>query len=61
VIGMAQMPAVELHLMDSDADPSGIGEEVVPLVAPALANAIFAASGERVRALPLSRSGWHLA
>ena len=43
------------HLVDSDAPPGGIGEPGVPPIAPALCNAIFAATGRRVRTLPLIR------
>ena len=61
VIDMARMPTVDVYLSASQAEPSGAGEDVVPLVAPALANAIFRASGERLRALPFGRGGWSLA
>jgi len=44
---------VEVHIMDSDAPPGGVGEPGTPTAAPALANAIFAATGQRMRSLPL--------
>jgi isoquinoline 1-oxidoreductase beta subunit len=44
-----------IHLVDSDAAPAGVGEPGVPPVAPALCNAIFAATGKRVRELPISK------
>ena len=44
-----------VHLVESDAPPSGVGEPGVPPVIAALGNAIFAATGKRVRELPLSR------
>jgi isoquinoline 1-oxidoreductase subunit beta len=44
-----------VHIVDSDALPTGVGEPGVPPVMAALANAIFAATGKRVRELPLSR------
>ncbi|MFN8096012.1 MAG: molybdopterin cofactor-binding domain-containing protein [Vicinamibacteria bacterium] len=47
--------AIHVHLVDSDAAPAGVGEPGVPPVAPAIANAIFAACGERRRELPLGR------
>ncbi|HEY4971773.1 MAG TPA: xanthine dehydrogenase family protein molybdopterin-binding subunit [Steroidobacteraceae bacterium] len=48
-----EMPELDVHLVDSDAAPGGIGEAAVPLVAPALCNAIFSATGKRLRALPI--------
>lgn len=51
---MAQMPgAIQVHVIDSPADPAGCGEMGIPTAAPALANAIFAATGMRIRNLPM--------
>jgi isoquinoline 1-oxidoreductase beta subunit len=47
------MPVVEPFFVDSREDPSGMGEQGVPCTAPAVANAIFAATGRRVRKLPI--------
>jgi isoquinoline 1-oxidoreductase beta subunit len=44
---------VDVHTIDSDAAPGGVGEPGVPPVAPALGNAIFAATGRRIRSLPV--------
>ena len=52
VLRMAQMPRVEVHIVPSAERPSGVGEPAVPPLAPALANALFAASGQRWRRLP---------
>ncbi len=47
-----------VHIVESEAPPAGVGEPGVPPFAPALCNAIFAATGKRVRELPLSRNGF---
>jgi isoquinoline 1-oxidoreductase subunit beta len=51
---MADIPNIEVKVLNTDSTPVGIGEDGVPLVAPAVANAVFAASGLRLRQLPLS-------
>jgi isoquinoline 1-oxidoreductase beta subunit len=53
VLRYGDMPEVEVHTVESDRPPSGFGEQPVPCVAPAVANAIFAATGQRVRRLPI--------
>jgi isoquinoline 1-oxidoreductase beta subunit len=53
VLAMAEMPVVETHVVDSDRPPTGLGEQPVPAVAPAVANAIFAATGKRLRRIPI--------
>jgi isoquinoline 1-oxidoreductase beta subunit len=54
VIRMNEMPRIETHILPSTAGFGGFGEHPVPPVAPAVANAIFAATGQRLRRLPLS-------
>ncbi|MHB1014226.1 MAG: xanthine dehydrogenase family protein molybdopterin-binding subunit, partial [Desulfurivibrionaceae bacterium] len=51
---LAEMPAVEVHIMPSKEKPGGIGEPGVPPIAPAIANALFAATKVRLRTLPLN-------
>jgi isoquinoline 1-oxidoreductase beta subunit len=48
-----EMPRVEVYLAPSHAAPGGIGEASTPSTAPAVTNAIFAATGKRVRKLPI--------
>lgn len=53
VLRINEMPVVEVHIVPSAEKPSGVGEPGVPPLAPALANALFAATGQRLRSLPL--------
>jgi isoquinoline 1-oxidoreductase beta subunit len=48
-----EMPQVEVHIVPSHATPGGMGEASTPAIAPAVANAIFAATGKRIRKLPI--------
>ena len=54
---MSEMPVVEVHIVPSRVAPTGIGEPGVPVLAPAIANAVFTATGQRLRALPLDLAG----
>jgi len=49
-----EMPAIEVHIVPSAAKPTGVGEPGVPVIAPAVANALAAATGKRLRVLPLT-------
>jgi isoquinoline 1-oxidoreductase subunit beta len=54
VARMRDAPAIEVHIIDSDAsEPFGMGEPPVPPIVPAIANAVFAATGTRIRSLPI--------
>jgi isoquinoline 1-oxidoreductase subunit beta len=48
-----EMPLIEVHLVKNAEPPGGVGEPGVPPIAPAVANAVFVASGKRLRRLPL--------
>jgi isoquinoline 1-oxidoreductase subunit beta len=53
VMRIEEMPVVDIHLVENDEAPGGVGEPGLPPVAPALCNAIFAATGKRIRKLPV--------
>jgi isoquinoline 1-oxidoreductase beta subunit len=51
---ITDIPPIEVHIMENDADAGGIGEPGLPALAPALTNAIFDLTGKRIRKLPFS-------
>jgi isoquinoline 1-oxidoreductase subunit beta len=53
MLAMKEMPRVEVFIVQSDEPPTGVGEPGVPPIAPAVANAVFAATGKRIRKLPM--------
>ena len=55
MVRLADCPAIEVHIRESDAPIGGGGEPGTPAVAPAVTNAIFAATGQRIRELPISK------
>ena len=55
---MHQAPEVDVHFIESDYDPTGLGEPGLPPLAPAVANAIFAATGRRVYKMTLIDEGF---
>jgi isoquinoline 1-oxidoreductase beta subunit len=57
VLRCNELPEIDVQLLPSDAPPGGIGEPAVALVAPAICNAIFAATGRRLRSLPIAAHG----
>jgi isoquinoline 1-oxidoreductase subunit beta len=56
IVRMRSVPQIEIHLIESAESPTGVGEVSVPSVAPALANAIAALTGTRIRKLPFSKT-----
>lgn len=57
LLRLDQMPRIEVHIVGGDAPPGGTGEPGVPPLAPAVANALFALTGQRLRSLPLRLAG----
>jgi len=55
VARLQETPSIEVVIVDSGAHPTGVGEPGTPPLAPALTNAIYAATGKRIRSLPLSK------
>ena len=53
VLRLNEMPKIEVHIVPSQAAPTGVGEPGTPVIAPALCNALFALNGRRIRTLPI--------
>ena len=58
VLRLPEAPTVDIHFIESDYRPTGLGEPALPPLAPAVGNAIFAATGVRVRKMPLIEAGF---
>jgi len=61
MVKMSQTPPIEVHWVTSNNAPTGMGAPALPPILPAVCHAIFTATGERIRTLPMTKQGFSFA